>query len=46
MSFGTIAAISTPIGESGLAVVRVSGGEAIALAGRVFVPGGKNVAGL
>ena len=34
----TIAAISTPAGSAGLGVVRLSGGDAIAVAGRVFRP--------
>ena len=33
----TIAAISTPIGEGGICIVRLSGPNAIAIAGRVFV---------
>ncbi|HTH46354.1 MAG TPA: tRNA uridine-5-carboxymethylaminomethyl(34) synthesis GTPase MnmE, partial [Candidatus Limnocylindria bacterium] len=36
----TIAAIATPLGEGGLAVVRISGREALAVADRVFVPAG------
>ena len=32
----TIVAISTPIGESGIGIVRLSGGEARSIAGRVF----------
>jgi tRNA modification GTPase len=36
----TIAAIATPLGEGGLAVVRVSGTEALAIADRCFVPAG------
>lgn len=36
MSFETIAAISTPIGESGLAVVRLSGTDALRIADRVL----------
>ncbi len=32
----TIAAISTPYGKGGIAVIRISGDEAIAVAGRVF----------
>src|SRR5512144_2853573 len=32
----TIAAISTPVGEGGIGIVRVSGPEALAVAGRVF----------
>ncbi len=35
----TIAAIATPLGEGGLAVIRVSGPEALAIAGRCFRPG-------
>ena len=34
----TIAAISTPAGSAGLGVVRLSGGDAVAVAGRVFRP--------
>jgi tRNA modification GTPase len=37
----TIAAIATPLGEGGLAVVRVSGPQALAVADRCFVPAGK-----
>ena len=37
----TIAAIATPLGEGGLAVVRISGRDALAVADRVFVPAGK-----
>jgi len=37
----TIAAISTPLGESGLAVVRLSGEDALKVADRCFVPAGK-----
>ncbi len=33
----TIAAISTPIGESGIGIVRLSGKGAIAIAGKIFV---------
>lgn len=36
--FDTIAAISTPHGKGGVAVLRVSGQEAVAIASRVFVP--------
>ena len=32
----TIAAIATPIGEGGLGVIRISGKEAIAVAGEIF----------
>lgn len=38
----TIAAISTPLGEGGLAVVRVSGRDALAVADRSFRPVGKS----
>lgn len=37
----TIAAIATPLGEGGLAVLRISGAEALAIADQVFVPEGK-----
>lgn len=37
----TIAAIATPIGEGGLAVIRLSGNEALQIADRCFVPVGK-----
>jgi len=33
----TIAAISTPIGESGIGIVRISGQEALAVADKVFI---------
>ncbi len=38
----TIAAISTPLGEGGLAVVRLSGREAFAVGDRCFRPAGKS----
>src|SRR5476651_330297 len=38
----TITAIATPLGEGGLAVVRISGAEALAIADKVFLPVGKN----
>ena len=38
----TIAAIATPLGEGGLAVVRLSGGQALVLADRVFRPAGRS----
>jgi tRNA modification GTPase len=38
----TIAAIATPLGEGGLAVVRLSGPDALRIAGQSFVPVGKN----
>ncbi len=40
----TIAAIATPIGEGGLAVIRLSGPTALEVAERCFVPVGKNSA--
>jgi tRNA modification GTPase len=42
MLASTIAAIATPLGEGGLAVLRVSGPEALAVADNVFVPVGKS----
>ncbi|MFO1487559.1 MAG: tRNA uridine-5-carboxymethylaminomethyl(34) synthesis GTPase MnmE [Verrucomicrobiota bacterium] len=38
----TIAAIATPVGEAGLAVIRISGNQALATADQVFQPVGKN----
>ena len=37
----TIAAISTPYGKGGVALLRVSGEEAVAIAERVFRPKNK-----
>jgi tRNA modification GTPase len=37
----TIAAIATPLGEGGLAVVRISGAQALAIADKCFLPAGK-----
>jgi tRNA modification GTPase len=37
----TIAAIATPLGEGGLAVLRISGEDALAVADKIFVPEGK-----
>jgi tRNA modification GTPase len=37
----TIAAIATPIGEGGLAVIRISGPQALPVADRCFAPAGK-----
>lgn len=37
----TIAAIATPLGEGGLAVIRISGPDALGVADRVFVPKGR-----
>ena len=36
----TIAAIATPLGEGGLAVIRISGAQALGVADRCFEPGG------
>jgi len=38
----TIAAIATPLGEGGLAVVRISGADALAVADKIFQPSGKS----
>ena len=38
----TIAAIATPLGEGGLAVVRISGADAFAVVDKIFLPVGKN----
>src|SRR5437016_3394202 len=38
----TIAAIATPLGEGGLAVIRISGPEALTVADRCFAAGGKD----
>src|SRR5438034_11229646 len=40
----TIAAIATPLGEAGLAVIRISGPQALAVADRCFLPAGKGSA--
>src|SRR2546425_7514968 len=40
----TIAAIATPLGEAGLAVIRISGPQALAVADRCFLPAGKESA--
>jgi tRNA modification GTPase len=37
----TIAAIATPLGEGGLAVIRISGPQALAVADKCFVPAGR-----
>ena len=40
----TVCAVSTPLAEGGLAVIRISGEDAVAAAERIFVPfGGKRV---
>ncbi|MGD1089060.1 MAG: tRNA uridine-5-carboxymethylaminomethyl(34) synthesis GTPase MnmE [Verrucomicrobiota bacterium] len=38
----TIVAIATPLGEGGLAVVRISGAQTFAVADKIFLPGGRN----
>lgn len=38
MEFDTIAAISTPPGEGAIAIIRLSGPEAIQIADRFFMP--------
>jgi tRNA modification GTPase len=38
----TIAAIATPLGEGGLAVIRLSGPDALAVADAIFQPLGKH----
>jgi len=38
----TIAAIATPLGEGGLAIIRLSGPEALTVAGRCFAPVGSS----
>ncbi len=38
----TIAAIATPIGEGGLAVIRISGAQALLVADKIFTPAGKS----
>jgi tRNA modification GTPase len=40
----TIAAIATPLGEGGLAVIRISGAQALAVADKIFAPAGKHSA--
>ena len=45
VNFDTIAAISTPMGEGAIAIVRLSGDEAVQIADRVFQsPSGKRLA--
>lgn len=44
MEFDTIAAISTPMGEGAIAIVRLSGDEAVAIADKIFKsPNGKRL---
>ncbi len=46
-NFDTIAAISTPPGKGGVALIRISGSEAIEVAAKVFLPlGNKDVTAL
>ncbi|HWD20764.1 MAG TPA: tRNA uridine-5-carboxymethylaminomethyl(34) synthesis GTPase MnmE [Verrucomicrobiae bacterium] len=40
-AFDTIAAIATPLGEGGLAIIRLSGPRALAVADAIFEPAGK-----
>src|SRR5229473_1971985 len=40
--FDTIAAIATPLGEGGLALIRLSGPQALAFADHCFAPAGKS----
>ncbi len=44
MQQDTIAAIATPLGEGGLALIRISGSDALVLADRCFVPAGSKYA--
>mgnify|MGYP000999485127 FL=1 len=41
MEFDTIAAISTPLGEGGIGIVRISGPDAVSIAEKIFKPKGK-----
>ncbi|AJD93010.1 tRNA modification GTPase [Jeotgalibacillus malaysiensis] len=43
MEFDTIAAISTPMGEGAIAIVRLSGDDAFTIADRVYRSGGKQL---
>lgn len=44
LDFDTIAAISTPPGEGGIGIVRISGEEAVSIADRVYRMGRKKIA--
>ena len=44
MDFDTIAAISTPPGEGGIGIVRISGDEAIEIADKLYSMGKKSLA--
>ena len=39
--FDTIAAVSTPRGKGGIAVIRISGSEAFSVAEKIFIPKNK-----
>jgi len=41
VEFDTIAAISTPLGEGGIGIVRISGPDAVSIAEKIFKPKGK-----
>ena len=41
MLFDTIAAISTPRGEGGIGIVRISGNNALEILGKIFKPKSK-----
>ncbi|MEE1115240.1 MAG: tRNA uridine-5-carboxymethylaminomethyl(34) synthesis GTPase MnmE, partial [Clostridia bacterium] len=40
-TFDTIAAVSTPFGKGGIAVIRISGADAIEICSKIFVPTSK-----
>ena len=41
MKSDTIAAIATPPGKGGVAIIRLSGGEPLKIAAKMFMPSGK-----
>ena len=43
MLFDTIAAISTPCGEGGIGIVRISGNNALEILGKIFKPKSKKI---
>ncbi len=43
MEFSTVAAISTPLGKGGVALIRISGTESLDIAEKIFRPYGKKV---
>ncbi|HBT19797.1 MAG TPA: tRNA uridine-5-carboxymethylaminomethyl(34) synthesis GTPase MnmE [Peptococcaceae bacterium] len=45
MEFDTIAAISTPLGEGGIGIVRISGPDAVKIAKKIFKPKGRESIG-